>query len=161
MQADPPLPTSAVGELRAILGPGRQREVPTEDGIGYRRRQKRVRLAGGWQLWAPGDLEEALEDGNTTVVLWNNDLTIRGSSVSATSKDGGGMQQPGEIAISTKRDFGPDQEGEGFTLQVMANKRSVTGEHVCLLTFWMVDAELRGLAERIAETLSHEEERLS
>lgn len=158
MQVDPPLPASAVSELRAIMESLHLREVPAEGRIGYRRRQKRVDLTGGWRLWVPGDLEEALEDENTTVAFWNKDLTIRGSSVSARSKDGSDMQHPGESAIETTREFGPGRDGEGFSLQVTAKGRSMTGEHVCVVTFWMNDGGLRGLAEQIADTLSHEDE---
>jgi hypothetical protein len=159
MQADPLLPASAVSELRAIMESSHLREAPAEGRIGYRRRQKRVDFTGGWGLWAPGDLEEVLEDENTTVVLWNNDLTIRGSSVSARPKEGSNMQHPGEGAVETTREFGPNQDGDGFLLQVTAKQRSMTGEHVCVLTFWMNDADLRGFAEQIANTLSREDER--
>jgi hypothetical protein len=154
MQAAPPLPASAVRELRALLETPHLRELPREGGIGYRRRQKRVQLTGGWHLWVPGDLEEALEDENTTVVLWNNDLTIRGTSISATPKDGSDMRHAETTAVDTTHEFEPTSEG--FTLQVTARKLSAKGERVCLLTFWMSDAEQRGLAEQIAATLSHE-----
>jgi hypothetical protein len=71
------------------------------------------------------------------------------------------MRHPGESAIETAREFGPGQDGESFLLQVTAKRRSMTGEHVCVVTFWMNDAGLRGLAEQIAGTLFHEVEPLS
>jgi hypothetical protein len=158
LRADPPVSTSAVSDLRALLESPQAPEFPLEKGIGYRRRHNRVQLTGGWQLWVQGSLEETLEDDNTTVVLWNNVLTIRASSVSARPEGESVALQLEESVIETEREFGTTADGDGFTLQVKARKRSADAEHICVLTFWMTDAGMRGLAENMAETLSHRDE---
>lgn len=158
LRADPPVSTLVVSDLRALLESPQAPEFPLKKGIGYRRRKNRVQLTGGWQLWVPGSLEETLEDNNTTVVLWNNVLTIRASSVSARPKEDSVALHLEESAIETERDFGAAPEGDGFTLQVTSRKRSTDTEHICVLTFWMADAGMRELADHMAETLSHQDE---
>ncbi len=159
LSAEPPISPSAVSELETLLQSPDAREFPLEDGIGYRRRWRHVQLTGGWQLKAPASLEEALEDENSTVVLWNNILTIHASPVSARPKGESAASQTRETSIETEREFGAAKDGDGFTLQVTARKRSSMGtEHICVLTFWMSSAEMKGPAELIVETLSHREE---
>ena len=158
LRADPPVSAAAVSDLQALLDSPQAPEFPPEKGIGYRRRQKLVELTGGWKLSVPGSLEETLEDDNSTVVLWNDALTVRGSSVSARPKGQSAAAQPEESAIEIEREFGAAADGDGFTLQVKARKRSTGAEHICVLTFWMADAEVRELAEHMAETLSHQDE---
>lgn len=157
LRADPPVPAAPVSELRALLASPHDGEFPPETGIGYRRRQKLVELTGGWRLWVPGSLEETLEDDNSTVVLWNDALIIRSSSVAARPKGESAAMQAEESGIEIERKFVAAADGNGFTLQVEANKRSAGIERICVLTFWMADASTRGRAEQIAEALFHRE----
>jgi hypothetical protein len=152
--AEPALPAEAVRELRQLLETVEPSRLPAEHGIGYRRRLMRRALTGGWRVQVPGSLWELMEDGDSTVVFWNNELTVRGSSLIARRK----AEAPKDIPYKVKPrvEFAPDKAGEGWVLTTVAETSGDDGTvHVGILTVWMEREELRPVAERIAQSLEY------
>lgn len=79
LDRDLPTPDTEIAELRRLLEV-EYSEAPKAHGIGYRRRDWRQELTGGWTLRAPGFFYERSENDGTTAVYWYGDREIWGSS---------------------------------------------------------------------------------
>src|SRR5215831_14681585 len=111
--AEPTLPAKEIRDLRRLANSREPCRLPAEEGIGYRRRFIRRALTGVWFLSVPGSLRELLEDDGKTVVFWNDELTVRASSLIATRK-AEAQQQIEDDTVKRRIEFMPDQSGKGY-----------------------------------------------
>jgi len=155
MNAEPPLPSKAIEELSNLAEGRFSSGLPERVGIGYRRRLMTKPLTGSWKVSVPGSLEETSEDNHQTVVFWNDDFVVRGSSLSATPKEGGDQKPSGtENELEQKSEFRQAGDGDGFEFEVVTETYSSDGsKEVCILTIWMADMDDRQLAEQIAASV--------
>lgn len=83
-----PLPEPEIEELRGLLnGTDTDHRVDPRR-VGFRRRNMKCWLTGGWTISLPGYYREGLEDDGGTVLFWHGSRAIRGSSISATPPEG-------------------------------------------------------------------------
>jgi hypothetical protein len=85
----------------------------------------------------PGSLRESLEDDGRTVVFWNGELTVRGSSMIATRR-AEARQQIEDGTVNPHTEFIPDQSGNGYYYQTVMETRGEDGaRHVGIVTDWI------------------------
>jgi hypothetical protein len=112
-------------------------------------------LTGGWRVQVPGSLWESVEDDGSSVVFWNNELTVRGSSIIARRKAETPRDTP-HRPVKPDIEFAPDKTGEGWLLHTIAETSGADDTiHVGFLTVWMEREELRPVAKRIARSLEY------
>ena len=159
MNAEPPLPSKAIEELSNLAEGRLSLGFPERLGIGYRRRPMTKQLTGNWKVSVPGSLEETSEDNHQTVVFWNDDFVVRGSSLSAASKEDSDQKPSGaDSGLEQKSEFREAGDGDGFELEVVTETYSSTGsKEVCILTVWMASEKYRKLAEEIGSSISFEQ----
>lgn len=155
-QAGPDLfPAEAVSALRKLAAATGPRVLPDTSGIGYRRLFMRYALPGSWEIYAPGSLLEGSEKNGETVALWNNDLTVRGSSISfgfSAEATPPPYDPSAEVPIKTRLE--PDSSGQGHIYIAEAETLSSekTGE-ICFVSVWMRDLSLKPIAEEIGASI--------
>jgi hypothetical protein len=151
--AQPTLLAKEMSELRRLAASRESSRLPAEEGIGYRRRFIRRPLTGAWCLSVPGSLRELVEDDGRTVVFWNDELTVRGSSLIADKSE---AWQQKDDTVKPHTEFTPDQSGKGYLHRaVVETSGNDKARHVGIVTVWMEREELRPIAERITRSLEY------
>ena len=94
----------AVDELAALSQDCDTFDIPSPEGIGYRRHPRAFFLPGGWRINLPGYYIEQLEDDGKTICLWFGTEEIRGSSFTIALDEGGGEIWSEELANEPDRE---------------------------------------------------------
>lgn len=154
--AEPGLPKDAVSTLRTLAAQEAPSVLPKQEGIGYLRRSLTRNVTGHWYIDAPGSLLETTEDDGQTVVLWNDELVVRGSSLTANTRSDMSEDLEPRAEIVRHIEFGPSSSGEGFEMRVTAETIRQTGTvDVGILTIWIEREGLRSIASAIANSLTY------
>lgn len=158
--AAPAIPDGAIATLTVLAKAAAPSVLPSETGIGYLRRSMTRHITGRWSVEAPGSLVESTEDDGQTVVLWNDELVVRGSSVTINpAANGVPKSLPDDTPVKRDIQFAPSDSGEGFELQATAELLAGEGVlEVGIVTIWMERVELKAVAEQIARSLSYKTE---
>jgi hypothetical protein len=142
---------SADRELGNLVNSKSAPVFPAAEGPGYRRLMMTFKLTGNWELQAPGSLIEDSEDDHSTVALWNEAVTIRGSSLL------GKLKAPEKTEVREPErevSFEAAKDGDGHSHTTVVKMTSSNGDHQrCIVTIWMGDPEYRALAEEISATI--------